>query len=97
METGFPVQFLADARCGMEWLGRLNHVWWRTEVPEGETAFLPAEWQPAVDADGMLPVTVLLRTADDPAVTDGQPRAEVAANGETVIYNATTEAPPACP
>ena len=97
IETGFPDQVLVDARCGVEWLGRLNGVWWRTEVPAGRAAFVPAAWQPAVDADGMLEVTVLLRTADDPAVTDGQPRAEVTANGETVIYHATTEPPPACP
>ena len=96
METGFPDQVLVDARCGVEWLGRLNDVWWRTEVPAGFTTFMPAAWQPAVDAAGLLEVTVLLRTADDPANPDGQPRAEVTLNDETVVYHATTEAPPVC-
>ena len=97
VEPGYPDQYLLDARCGVEWLGQLNGIWWRTQVPDGETAFMPAAWQSAMDTDGMLEVTVVLRQADDPAVTDGQPRAEVTANDETVIYNATTEAPPACP
>jgi hypothetical protein len=97
VEPGFPAQVVLDARCGFEWLGQLNDIWWRTEVAAGETAWVPDAWGPAVDAEGMLEVTVLLRQADDPAVTDGQPRAEATLNGQTVVYQATTEAPPACP
>lgn len=97
METGFPDDYLLDTRCGVEWLGNLNGIWWRTEVPSGETAWVPDAWQRSVRPDGMLPVSVVLRDAADPAVTDGQPRAEVTANDETVIYLATTEAAPSCP
>ncbi len=96
-ETGFPAEYLLDARCGAEWLGELNRVWWRTDVLAGQTDWLPGSWQASVDAEGTLLVSVLLRDATDPAVTDGQPRADVTANGETVTYHPTTEAPPACP
>ena len=97
VETGYPDEYLLDARCGVGWLGQLNGIWWRTQVPGGEAAWVPAAWQPAMDADGMLIVTVLLRAAADPAVTDGQPRAEATLNGETVVYHATMDAAPACP
>lgn len=97
METGYPDQYLLDARCGVEWLGRLNGIWWRTDVPPGATVWLPDAWRPTADADRMLEVTVVLREASDPAVTDGQPHAEVTLDRQTVIYHAATEAPPACP
>jgi hypothetical protein len=97
VETGYRNQYLLDARCGVEWLGQLNGIWWRTQTPAGETEWVPAAWQPAVDADGTLEVTVRLREAADPAVTDGQPRAEATLNGETVTYHATRDTPPACP
>ncbi len=97
METAFPDDFLLDTRCGVEWLGRLNHIWWRTEVPSGVTAWVPEAWRSSVRPDGSLPVRVLLREASDPAVTDGQPRAEVTANDETLIYHASMEAAPSCP
>ena len=33
----------------------------------------------------------------DAVMADGQPRAEVTLNDETVVYHATMETPPACP
>jgi hypothetical protein len=96
METGYPAQYLLDARCGVEWLGQLNGISWRTEVPSGQSAWVPDSWQPTVDAEGMVEVTVVLCEAGDPAVTDGQPRAEASLNGETLIYRAATDAVPHC-
>ncbi len=96
METGFPAPYLLDTRCGVEWLGQLNGIWWRTEVPAGSSDWVPDAWRPSVAADGMLEVSVLLRDMNDPAVTDGRPRAEATANGETVVYHAGTEPRPAC-
>jgi hypothetical protein len=96
METGFPDEYLLDARCGVEWLGRLNDVWWRTDVPDGETAWMPDRWRRSLRSDGMLEVSVLLREGADPVVRDGQPRAEVSRDGRTVVYHATADTPPAC-
>ena len=66
-------------------------------MPAGATAWVPDAWLPSVRPDGTLPVSVVLRDTADPLVTDGQPRAEATANAETIIYRATTEAPPPCP
>jgi hypothetical protein len=105
IEAGFPTDYLADARCGLEWLGQVNDIWWRTEAPAGEPGWIPDAWRTAVREDGMLPMEILLLAAggdgvdldavDDEDLAD-RPRLEATANGATVIYRATTEAPPAC-
>lgn len=106
IEAGFPADFLADARCGVEWLGQVNDIWWRTEVPAGETAWVPDAWRTSVRTDWMLPMEILLLAMPEPDGLDqdpvdeadlaDRPRIEATANGETVIYRPTVEAPPAC-
>jgi hypothetical protein len=90
----FPYQF--DARCGVEWLGQLNGIWWRTDDPAGVRRSIPDAWQGAIAPSGLLEVQVILRTADDPAVTDGRPRVEATAGEHTLRYGATTEPDPGC-
>jgi len=75
--------------CGIEWLGRLNHVAWRTDVPAGVPDFIPPEWQTAVDASQAVELSIILRTGPEPVV-------EATANGHTVMYRATAEEPPGC-
>jgi len=91
MESGFPAQYLLDARCGIEWLGQVNDVWWRTDLPAGQSESVPPEWQQAVDANGSIELTILLRLADDPEVTDGVPRIDATANGHTILYHPMTD------
>jgi hypothetical protein len=105
IEAGFPADYLADARCGLEWLGQVNDIWWRTEAPAGATDWVPEAWRAAVREDGMLPMELLLLAAGgdgvdldtiDEADLADRPRLEATANGVMVIYRATTDAPPIC-
>jgi hypothetical protein len=105
IEAGYPTGFLADARCGLAWLGQVNDIWWRTEAPAGEDGWVPEAWRAAVRDDGMLPMELLLLAvggdgvdldAIDAADLADRPRLEATANGVTVIYRATSDAPPIC-
>lgn len=96
MEPGFPFPYLLDARCGVEWLGELNDVWWRTGLQPGEPGFVPPEWVPAIDANWSLELSVLLLLGEDPEVPDGDPRIEATLNGLTVTYRPTSQAAPEC-
>jgi hypothetical protein len=75
--------------CGIEWLGRLNDVAWRTDVPAGVPDFIPPEWQTAVDPSQTIELSIILRTDPEPVI-------EATANRHTVIYRPTTEEPPGC-
>ncbi|MFN8620652.1 MAG: hypothetical protein U0869_07925 [Chloroflexota bacterium] len=97
IEPGVAGAVVVDARCGLEWLGRFNHAWWRTEVPADATAWLPEAWRSSVGAADWIKLGVLIRTTDDPANPDGLPRAEVTLNGETVVYHPTDAVRPYCP
>lgn len=84
VEPGFEVPFRLDVRCGVEWLGRLNDVSWRTE--EGST--MPPEWQTLIEDDAVV-VSVLLRTEPEPTIT-------ATAKGHSVVYRPSLEELPAC-
>jgi len=86
VEPGFPFPYRFFVHCGIEWLGRLNEVAWRTDVLAD---YMPPEWQPLTDADQSIEVSVTLHT-------DPEPWIEAAANGHTVIYQPTADDLPGC-
>lgn len=80
VETGFPFPYRFSVSCGVEWLGNLNGVEWRTEVPDGAVDFVPDAWRDAVDpATQTITVEILMSEGPDPTV-------EATLNGHTVIY-----------
>jgi hypothetical protein len=89
IETGFPAQYRMSVHCGVEWLGELNGVWWRTLVPNGTGDFLPPAWAQGVAMDESIVLEVLMSEGPLPIV-------EVTANGHTVVYRPATEDPPGC-
>lgn len=88
IEPGFPVLYRLYAHCGVEWLGVVNDVAWRTEAPDG-VDFVPPEWRPLVKDDQFLEVSVVLLTEPEPLI-------EATAGDHTVIYRPSTEAPAGC-
>jgi len=88
IENGFPADYRQSVLCGMEWLGPLNDVDWRTDAAAGEPDRIPVEWSDSV-VDGQIVLRVLLTV--DP------PRLEATANGHSVTYEPTVDQPPLCP
>jgi hypothetical protein len=88
IEPGFEATYRMSVHCGVEWLGVLNGVAWRTEVPPGAVDFLPPEWQPVV-VDETILLTVLLAEGPEPTIT-------ATANGRAVVYGPSAEPPPGC-
>jgi hypothetical protein len=88
IEPDYPAIYRLEARCGVEWLGRLNWVSWRTGVPPGVDRFIPAAWEPLVE-DGALVVSVLMRIDPEPSLT-------ATAAGHTVEYLPTLAPVPDC-
>jgi hypothetical protein len=88
IEPGFEATYRLDVRCGIEWLGRLNDVSWRTDPPPGSDNFIPAAWEPLVEG-GALVVSVLMRTDPEPSLT-------ATAAGHTVEYLPTLAPVPDC-
>lgn len=86
VEPGFPFPYRFFVHCGTEWLGRLNEVAWRTDVPAD---YIPPEWQPLTDADQYIEVSTVLHT-------DPEPWLEATANNHTVIYHPTADDLPGC-
>jgi len=41
IEPDFPGQYRLQVHCGIEWLGVINDIAWRTEVPNGAVDFVP--------------------------------------------------------
>jgi hypothetical protein len=78
-----------NVHCGIEWLGELNNVSWRADVPAGVTDYVPPEWQAAVDANQTIEFSILMEEGPEPTIT-------ATANGHSVIYRATAENPPGC-
>lgn len=89
IEPGYPAAYRFTAHCGIAWLGKVNDVWWRTEVPSGSSDYTPPEWQPAVDVGGNIQVTITLYEGPEPTLT-------ATANGHTVVYLPTVMEPPGC-
>jgi hypothetical protein len=86
-EPGFEPLFAFPVDCGVEWLGPLNDVWWRTADPEATGGRLPAAWADAVE-DGELTAVISMHTG--PASLD------VTVGTRTVTYVPVAEGPPAC-
>jgi hypothetical protein len=109
VEPGFAQPYRFDVGCGIDWLGVVNDIQWRLDPRDHEhagggkgespvstgsiespgNAELPPAWGPLVSADGTLEVSLLL-------LTDPEPRVEVTAEGVTLGYIPSLEAPPAC-
>jgi hypothetical protein len=86
IETGFPWDYRQTAHCGLEWLGPLNEVSWRTdEADSGD--WIPDAWRDAI-VDGEIRLEVLMET--------NPPKLKATANGHTVVYRATAENRPGC-
>ena len=89
IEPGFPAQYRLYLHCGIEWLGDVNDIAWRTDVPGDIVDFVPPEWERVVGEDGSIDLSILLDT-------DPEPLIEATANGHTVVYRATAEELPGC-
>lgn len=63
IETGFPWTALIDLSCGIESIGEVNRVHWRTE------ADTPDEWLAAAAENGLIQVSILITEGPDPTLT----------------------------
>lgn len=89
IEPDFPFPYRLPVHCGIEWLGVINDVTWRTDVPDGAVVdFVPPEWQPVV-VDESIGLEVLLESGEPPTVT-------ATANGHDVVYVPAAEEAPGC-
>jgi hypothetical protein len=88
VEPGYPALYRLSVQCGIEWLGYVNSIAWRADVPAGAPDFVPPEWVSAVRGES-IDLSILLRTDPDPVI-------EATANGHTVVYVATAEDSPGC-
>jgi hypothetical protein len=85
VEPGFEPPFRFPVACGVEWIGPLNSVWWRTDDPDAAGGGLPEEWARYVD-DDTLTGSIALRT--DPA------RLDVTVGELTIAYRPGQGEPP---
>jgi hypothetical protein len=86
IEPDFVWLYRLNVHCGIEWLGEINGVSWRTAAaPAGD---VPAEWQDAIELDGTIDLEILMRL--DP------PRIDVTAAGHTIRYKPSAEEGPPC-
>jgi hypothetical protein len=88
IEPGFPAPYRLNVQCGIEWLGYVNDIAWRTDVPRDAVDFVPPEWLSAV-RDESIDLSILLNVDPEPAI-------EATANGHTVTYRPTAEDLPPC-
>lgn len=89
VEPGFPFLYRMSVRCGIEWLGVINGVAWRTDDPEGSTGRVPTAWRVVPGPNETIDLTAVLQT-------DPEPRITVTVNDLAVIYAPTAEVPPGC-
>jgi hypothetical protein len=90
VEPGYPWRYRLPVGCGVEWLGQLNGVWWRTDVPDGSQAWVPDAWRGLVDESGSIDLEITLQTDPDPSIS-------ATAGSLTVAYRASPVAGPSCP
>jgi len=83
VEQGILSTYRFDPRCGIEWLGEVNGVVWRTDEP------MPKKWESAVEPYGAIEATIMVRAGPEPLI-------EAGVNGETVVYKPTDEEIPKC-
>ena len=86
IEPGYAWHFHVRVPCGVEWLGPLNSVWWRTDGAAGRN--LPAAWAHVVDG-GVLDLEVVMAEGTPPTL-------RATANGFSLVYAAAAGKPPAC-
>ena len=72
-----------EARCGIEWLGEVNNVVWRTDEA------MPEEWAERVDEDGDLVVAITMQVGPEPLI-------EAELGGVTVVYEPSPGEIPEC-
>jgi hypothetical protein len=89
VETGIPTLYGMSVHCGVEWLGTLNDVTWRTEVPDGVTDWVPPAWRQVVAPDESIVLDIVMAPGPDPTVV-------ATANGHAVVYRPARELPPGC-
>jgi hypothetical protein len=89
IETDISQLYLMSVHCGIEWLGTLNGIAWRTDVPDGVTDWVPPAWQQVVAPDESLILEIELSPGPDPTVV-------ATANGHAVIYRPAQEPAPGC-
>ena len=87
VEPGYPAPYRLTVHCGVEWLGYVNDIAWRTDATSGFD--VPPEWEPAVDDSEFIDLSILLQTDPGPII-------EATANGHTIVYRPVTEDPPGC-
>ena len=83
VEPGVISTYRFDPRCGIEWLGEVNDVAWRTDES------MPEKWESAVEPYGVIEVTITVRAGPETLI-------EAWVNGETVVYEPTDEEIPKC-
>lgn len=84
IEPGFEAPYRMSVQCGIEWLGEINSVSWRTDVPDGAVDYVPEAWKPLVGTDQAIELVLLLETDPVPTIT-------ATANGHSVVYHPTAE------
>jgi hypothetical protein len=89
IETEFPTLYGLSVHCGVEWLGTLNDVTWRTEVPVGVPDWVPPAWRQVVAMDESIILEIELSPGPDPTVV-------AMANGHAVVYQPAREPAPGC-
>lgn len=88
IDPGGAWTYRLDVHCGIEWLGKINGVDWRTDIPAGVAAYLPPEWRSAVVLE-RIEVSITLEIEPDATIT-------ATVNGHSVIYRPTAEGAPRC-
>ena len=89
IETDIPTQYRFSVHCGIEWLGTLNDVTWRTDVPAGRVGWVPPEWEQVVAMDESIIVTVVMSPGPEPMLT-------ATANDHRIMYHPAQEPDPGC-
>jgi hypothetical protein len=89
IETEIRMLYGMPTHCGVEWLGTLNDVTWRTTVPEGVVDWIPPAWKQVVAMDGSIVLEIEMSPGPDPTIV-------AMANGHAVVYRPAQEPAPGC-
>jgi hypothetical protein len=86
IEPDVAWRYRLNVHCGVEWLGELNSVWWRTDAAGGGS--VPPEWEGAVELDGTIDLEIVMSVEP--------PRIRASAEDHTVTYRPSAEDGPTC-
>jgi hypothetical protein len=89
VEPEFEWRYRLSVHCGIEWLGELNGVHWRTAVPVADPGGIPAPWRAEIERDGTIDLTITLHVEPEPAI-------DAVAGGHAVRYLPSAESGPPC-